>query len=187
MNRLNVDSPTRYDRLTMSLHWLTAALVIFMFASAQIWEQLAKGTPLRKGLQSVHISCGILLAVIVIGRLLWRLSRGRRLPPANQGVMNIAAKTAHLALYLLLLLSQIVLGFLFRWAQAEPFNFFGLFDVPMLMTFDKSMKSVFGGLHENVAWAIILLAGLHAVMALVHHYGLRDGTLRRMLPGRDIN
>lgn len=186
MNRLNADSPTRYDRLTMSLHWLTAALVIFMFASAQIWEQLAKGTPLRKGLQSVHISCGILLAVIVIGRLLWRLSRGRRLPPANQGMMNIAAKTAHLALYLLLL-SQIVLGFLFRWAQAEPFNFFGLFDVPTLMTFDKSMKSVFGGLHENVAWAIILLAGLHAVMALVHHYGMRDGTLRRMLPGRDTN
>lgn len=186
MNNLNADSPTRYDRLTMSLHWLTAVLVIFMFASAQIWEQLAKGTPLRKGLQSVHISCGILLAVIVIGRLLWRLSRGRRLPPANQGLMNIAAKTAHLALYLLLL-SQIVLGFLFRWAQAEPFNFFGLFDVPQLMTFDKSMRSVFGGLHENVAWAIILLAGLHAVMALVHHYGLRDGTLRRMLPGRDSN
>lgn len=186
MNRLNADSPTRYDRLTMSLHWLTAALVIFLFASSQIWDQLAKGTPLRKGLQSVHISCGILLAVIVIGRLLWRLSRGRRLPPANQGMMNIAAKTAHLALYLLLL-GQIVLGFLFRWAQAEPFNFFGLFDVPTLMTFDKSMKSVFGGLHENVAWAIVILAGLHAVMALVHHYGLRDGTLRRMLPGRDAN
>ncbi|MEB0229067.1 cytochrome b [Pseudomonas sp. 10S4] len=183
MTTLN-NPPTRYDRLTMSLHWLTAVLVIFLFASSQIWDQLAKGTPLRKGLQSVHISCGILLAVIVIGRLLWRLSRGRRLPALNQGLMNIAAKTAHLALYLLLL-SQIVLGFLFRWAQAEPFNFFGLFDVPTLMTFDKSMKSVFGGLHEQVAWALVILAGLHAVMALVHHYGLRDGTLRRMLPGSD--
>jgi cytochrome b561 len=186
MNSLKLDSPTRYDRMTMSLHWLTAALVIFLFSSALIWDELAKGTPLRKGLQSVHISCGILLAVIVIARLLWRLTRGRTLPAVNQGVMNIAAKTAHLALYLLLL-GQIVLGFLFRWAQAEPFNFFGLFDVPSLMTFDKSMKSVFGGLHENVAWAIIILAGLHAVMALVHHYGLRDGTLRRMLPGRDSN
>ncbi|MBK5417816.1 cytochrome b [Pseudomonas sp. TH31] len=184
MNSLKLDSPTRYDRLTIWLHWLTAALVIFLFASSQIWDQLAKGTPLRKGLQSVHISCGILLAVIVIGRLLWRLSRGRRLPAVNQGLIGIAAKTAHLALYLLLL-SQIVLGFLFRWAQAEPFNFFGLFDVPTLMTFDKSMKSVFGGLHEQVAWAIVILAGLHAVMALVHHYGLRDDTLRRMLPERD--
>src|SRR5471030_3434911 len=116
MTTLN-NPPTRYDRLTMSLHWLTAALVIFLFASAQIWDQLAKGTPLRKDLQSLHISCGILLAVIVMGRLLWRLTRGRHLPPVNQGVMNILAKTAHLALYALLL-SQIVLGFLFRWAQA---------------------------------------------------------------------
>lgn len=184
MMSLNPVAPRRYDRLTMSLHWLTALLVIGLFASAQIWGQLEKGTPLRKELQALHISCGILLAVIVIGRLLWRLTRGRRLPAANQGMMNMLAKTAHLALYALLL-SQIVLGFVFRWAQAEPFNFFGLFDIPTLITFDKSMKSVFGGLHEQVAWIIVILAGLHAVMALVHHYGLRDNTLRRMLPGRD--
>lgn len=186
MNNPDQDSPSRYDRLTMSLHWLTAVLVIGMFASAQVWERLAKGTPLRKELQALHISCGILLALIVIGRLLWRLSRGRRLPPVNKGLMNIVAKAAHWLLYVLLL-TQIVLGFLFRWAQGEPFNFFGLFDVPTLITFDKSMKSVFGGLHEQVAWAIIILAGLHAVMALVHHYGLRDNTLRRMLPGRGSN
>ncbi|MGH8392448.1 MAG: cytochrome b/b6 domain-containing protein, partial [Pseudomonas sp.] len=39
----------RYDRLTRTFHWLTAALVIFMFASAHVWENLEKGTPLRKG------------------------------------------------------------------------------------------------------------------------------------------
>jgi cytochrome b561 len=180
------DLPVRYDRLTMSLHWLTALLVIGLFACAQIWEQLPKGTPLRKELQALHISFGILLTVIVIARVFWRLFRGRRLPAANQGALNILAKTAHLALYALLL-SQIVLGFLLRWAQAEPFNFFGLFDVPTLIAFDKSMKSTFGGLHEQVAWAIIILATLHAVVALVHHYGLRDNTLRRMLPGRLSN
>ncbi|WP_283184194.1 MULTISPECIES: hypothetical protein [unclassified Pseudomonas] len=32
-----------------------------------------------------------------------------------------------------------------------------------------------------------ILAGLHAVMALVRHFGLRDNTLRRMLPGRGSN
>lgn len=65
MNNPNLNAPTRYDRLTMSLHWLTALLVIGLFASAQIWEQLAKGTPLRKELQALHISCGLLLAMIV--------------------------------------------------------------------------------------------------------------------------
>lgn len=51
----------RYDSFTLVLHWVTAACVIFLFASAHIWEQLERGTPLRKGLQAVHISCGILL------------------------------------------------------------------------------------------------------------------------------
>lgn len=184
MNRLSPASPTRYDRLTISLHWLTALLVIGLFASAQVWAQLAKGTPLRKELQALHISCGIALTVIVIGRLFWRVSRGRRLAAIRPGVLHSSAKIAHLALYLLLI-SQIVLGFLFRWAQAEPFNFFGLFDVPTLISLDKSLAPVLGGLHEQVAWVIVILAGLHAVMALVHHYSLRDNTLRRMLPGRD--
>jgi cytochrome b561 len=37
---------------------------------------------------------------------------------------------------------------------------------------------------EQVAWAIVIMAGLHALIALVHHYGLRDNTLRRLLPER---
>jgi cytochrome b561 len=29
---------------------------------------------------------------------------------------------------------------------------------------------------------VLILAGLHAAAALFHHYVLRDGVLRRMLP-----
>lgn len=40
----------RYDSFTLALHWVTAASVIFLFARAHIWEQLERGTLLRKGL-----------------------------------------------------------------------------------------------------------------------------------------
>lgn len=177
----------RYDGLTITLHWVTAAIVIFMFASAHIWEVLERGTPLRKGLQSVHISMGILLAVIIIGRLLWRLftvstGRSKQAPVAMPTLMKAAAHLTHLALYLLLV-AQIVLGFLFRWSQAEPFYFFGLFPIPDVFNFDSIMTRTFGSLHNNVAWALIIVAGVHALAALFHHYVLRDGILRRMLPG----
>ncbi|GBU13184.1 cytochrome [Enterobacterales bacterium] len=177
----------RYDGLTITLHWVTAAIVIFMFASAHIWEVLERGTPLRKGLQSVHISMGILLAAIIIGRLLWRLftvSTGRSKQEAivMPTLMKAAAHLTHLALYLLLL-AQIVLGFLYRWSQAEPFYFFGLFPIPDVFDFDSVMTRTFGSLHNNVAWALIIVAGVHALAALFHHYVLRDGVLRRMLPG----
>ena len=78
----------------------------------------------------------------------------------------------------------IVLGFLFRWAQGEPFAFFGLFDIPTLVSIDHEQRRFFGGLHNTVAWSIIVLACIHAVAALVHHYVLRDGVLRRMTSSR---
>lgn len=176
-------SSQRYDGLTRTFHWLTAALVIFMFASAHIWENLAKGAPLRKGLQSVHISLGIALAVLIAARIAWRLFGGNRPKTDTHPAVNLAAKVGHGCLYLLLL-AQVVLGFLFRWAQGEPFNFFGLFPIPAPFVIDHDLRGTFGNLHDNVAWAIILLAGLHAGAALWHHYILGDSTLRRMLPVR---
>ncbi len=184
MTAAHTDHPAgRSDRATILLHWLTAALVILLFALAEIWGFLPRGTPLRKGAQSLHISCGLLLTVVLIARLLWRGTQGRRLPPAATGLQHLAAKAAHHALYLLLA-AQVALGFLFRWAQGEPFQFFGLFDVPAALAPDHDLAQTIGGLHDTVAWTIIVLAGLHAVAALVHHYALRDGVLRRMLPGR---
>jgi cytochrome b561 len=178
----------RYDGLTIALHWATALIVIFMFASAQIWERLEHSTPLREGLQSVHISLGILLAVIIIGRLLWRLftvstGRSKQQPIAMPTLLKAASHRTHLVLYLLLI-AQIVLGFLFRWSQAEPFYFFGLFPIPDIFDFDSIMTSTFGMLHNYVAWALIIVAGVHALAALFHHYVLRDGVLRRMWPGK---
>ncbi|AOE66793.1 cytochrome B [Pseudomonas fluorescens] len=172
----------RYDRWTRIFHWLTAAVVIFMFASAHLWENLEKGTPLRKGLQSLHISLGIAMALLIVVRIAWRLIAGHHPKSDSPRALNLLAKMAHGCLYLLLL-AQIVLGFMFRWAQGEPFNFFGLFPIPAPVVIDHEWRGALGGLHDNVAWAIILLAGLHAAAALWHHVVVGDNTLRRMLPG----
>jgi cytochrome b561 len=76
---------------------------------------------------------------------------------------------------------QIVLGFLFRWAEA-PVGFFGLFAIPSPLVIGKTAHHEIGYLHDKVAWVIIILAGGHAAVALAHHYILRDQVLRRMLP-----
>ena len=179
----------RYDAFSMTLHWITAFSVIFLFASAHIWQQLEKGTPLRKGLQAWHISFGILLALVMIVRPLWRFYSQRQsqlavAPAESSALMRIMAHTVHGLLYLLLFL-QVGLGFLFRWSQQAAFSFFGLFDVPTLIHVDTALRHTLAGLHNNVAWALIILAGAHALAALLHHYVLRDNVLRRMLPLRD--
>jgi cytochrome b561 len=171
---------TRYDRWTICLHWLTALLVIGLFAAAYVWNSLPPGTPLRKWLQATHISFGLLFTVVFILRLFWRSSRGRKLP-AESSLSGVLSKGMHHLLYVLLT-AQILLGFLLRWAQGEPFFFFGLFSVPSLFGPDKGLAHIFEWLHNYAAWTIIILAAGHAVAALVHHYFMRDGVLRRMLP-----
>lgn len=178
----------RYDAFALTLHWITAGSVIFLFASAHIWALLERGTPLRKGLQSVHISCGILLALVMIVRPAWRVISQRQarfaMPPvAGARSTRILAHAMHGALYLLLFV-QVALGFMFRWAQQEPFRFFGLFDIPSWIAVDPALRHQIGSWHDTVAWALIILACVHALAALFHHYVLRDNVLRRMLPAR---
>lgn len=181
MTDLHSATHPRYDRLTQWFHWLTAATVIFLFASAHIWENLPKGTDLRRGLQSVHISLGIALAVLIVARIVWRVFVGTHLRAEGSRATRLLAKLGHLALYALLL-AQVTLGFLFRWAQGERFEFFGWFAIPAPVTISHDLSHTLGGLHDTVAWVIIILAGLHACAALIHHAVLKDSTLRRMLP-----
>jgi cytochrome b561 len=174
-------APANYDRTTIVLHWLTVALTIALFALAESWSFLQHGSPLRKEFQSLHISLGILLAVVLAVRLGWRATRGRRLPAAVTGLQELAAKAMHYALYLLLTV-QVVLGFLYRWAQGEAFMFFGLFPIQFAASKSSALDDAFGSYHNTVAWLIIILAGLHAAAALIHYYILKDGVLESMLP-----
>jgi cytochrome b561 len=170
----------RYDILTIALHWATALIVIFLFASSQIWGYLPWDSFLRRNLQSLHISFGITLAALIIIRLIWRLTLGRKLPAVNSTLlMQRLANLVHRALYLLLI-AQIILGFLFRWSQGEPLSAFGLLTLPDI-GINPMLRHTFATLHFYNAWIIIIVSGLHAGAALFHHYILRDSTLRRMI------
>lgn len=176
------DDRVRYDGLEMSLHWATAVLVVTNYLLAQIWDFLQRGTPLRHGMQSLHVSLGLVLTVVLIARIAWRIGPGRRVPPATTGLVELASQVVHYALYALLI-AVVGLGFAFRWAQGEPLSFFGLFSIPSPYAFAKGQAHTIGEIHNWVATIIIIIAGLHAAAALFHHFVLRDDVLWRMLPG----
>jgi len=180
-NDLGFSEPhSHYDRTTIALHWATAILVLAQFASAQIWEFLQKGTSGHIALISTHAALGILLAAVIVARIFWRSFNGRRLPPADFGVQDVAAKAVHGLLYILLV-AQVTLGFLWGWSAGNPLRFFDLFSVPPLIIVPSNMQHLIGSLHNYNAWAVIGFAFVHAAAALIHHYVLRDGVLRRMV------
>lgn len=173
---------SRYDKTTIWLHWLSALLVTALFVTAYLWNyQFERGSPPRKFLQSLHISLGILFTVVFLVRLFWRNSRGRKLASSETPLVRILSKSVHHLLYLLLA-CQVILGFLLRWAQGEPFLFFNLFSIPSAFAPDKPLAHWFEWFHNYTAWTIIILAFGHAIAALAHHYVLKDDVLKRMLP-----
>ena len=73
-----------YDGPAVTLHWLTALLVVTLFALAEIWGFLPRGGTARHTLQWLHVSLGIALTVVVAIRMVWSGASGRRFPVPRQ-------------------------------------------------------------------------------------------------------
>ena len=174
------DDGTNYDTIAVTLHWLTAILVIVQFVSAITWDDFSHTT--AETMQSVHVSLGVLLTGVILARIAWRLIPGHQVSSLEVGWVRLASKGVHYLLYALLV-AQAGLGFAFRWAQGHPVSFFGLFAIPgPYGQLDKATRHTIHFLHEKGGWAIVILAFGHALAALYHYYGVKDRVLQRMLP-----
>lgn len=174
------DDGTYYDRVAIALHWATALLVVVQMALAQVWDLWDR--PTHRFMTISHMSLGVLLTGIIVARIVWRLIPGHQVPAANVGPAAIAAKAVHYLLYAMLV-AEAVLGFVLRWSEGKPMNFFGLLIPGPFEKWSRAAHHQVGEIHEWNGWAIIALASLHALAALYHHYVLKDRVLRRMLPG----
>ena len=174
------DDKTNYDNVAITLHWLTALLVVVQFALAETWDWFPRET--REAMESTHVSLGILLAAVIVTRIVWRLVPGHQRPAIVSGWVKLASKAVHYLLYVLLVI-QAGLGFGWRWAQGHPVSFFGLFGIPgPYGELGRPTRHLFHDFHEYVGWAIVIIAFGHALAALYHHYKLHDRVLGRMLP-----
>jgi cytochrome b561 len=173
------DDKTRYDGVSVALHWTTAALVLLQFLLSQFWG--AFGRPTHHVMVVAHMSFGILLAAVVLFRIIWRLMPNHRVPPITVGWMEIASRGVHYLLYALLA-AEAVLGFILRWAGAEAMSFFGILIPPPFAPWSRAAHHQVGEFHEKIGWAIVIIALGHAAAALWHHFAKHDRVLMRMAP-----
>jgi len=152
-----------YNAAQIALHWLVAALVIFNYFCSD-----GMGKALRdklRGTQSadlrldpmIHVWVGVAVLALVALRLILRRTRG--VPPApGSGLPQRAALWGHRLLYALLVAAP-VLG---------------------ALTWFAGLRQL-GDAHELLANALLVVAGGHALVALFHHYVLKDALLTRMV------
>ena len=168
-----------YDKVAITLHWLTALLVVIQFALGQTWDWFPR--PTRHLMIATHMSFGIILTLVVLARLLWRFVLRHHVASLELGLVRIASTTVHYLLYALLA-TEAVLGFLSRWEGNEAMSFFGVQIPPPFTGSGQKMAHQLQDIHNWVGWTIVVVAVGHALAALYHYYVLKDRVLGRMLP-----
>jgi len=177
------NSKTRYGAVPQILHWLTAIFVICGWLLGQFGDYLPKGNPRALGLFA-HMTLGQCVIALLVARLAWRMANPPPPPEKTRfgWLLEMAAKLSHFTLYALLVVVPL-LGIIVQLKRGNMLPIFGIWEVASPWPTDRALARSILRVHEYCADALLILAGVHAVAALTHHWVFRDRTLVRMLPG----
>lgn len=177
------NSTLRYGAIPQFVHWLTVIFVAVGWLIGQFGDVLPKGAARHSGLV-VHMTLGQCVIVLLVVRLIWRFVNPP--PPPEETplgrLLDRAAKVSHFTLYALLLTVPF-LGIIVQLKRGDVLPVFGFWNVQSPWPVDRATARSILSVHGTLADALLILAGIHAAVALVHQWIWRDRTLLRMLPG----
>ena len=172
----------RYHPALVTLHWLLAALIVASLASGAFWlAAMPNADPRKVDILRLHMSAGMLIFGLMAVRFAVRMltARPARATTGRPGLDRIATLT-HYGFYVLVLL-MVASGYATGIFAGLPAIVFGGSGDPLPPSF--ATYPTFTA-HRALAIALAALIALHALAALWHHVGRRDGLLRRMWFGR---
>lgn len=182
---MHTDTQTKLSAKTVTLHWIVAVMMMTLLATGIYMEQNE-----AYALYPWHKSFGILIALFVILRVLWRYKTGW--PPHVRDYTNWE-KTLSKVVHYLLIIGTVIMpisGFMMSALGGHGVELFGLELVARnpnpanpqeVIPFNGTIAGIAHELHGLAAYVIIAGVILHIAGALKHHVIDKDGTLRRML------
>lgn len=174
------NSDNVYGWVAIALHWLVAIVVIGLFALGLWMTDLTYYDDWYKQAPFIHKSIGILLFGTMIFRLIWRWTNTEpQAEPSLTRIERLGSSAAHWALYGLLF-AIMISGYLISTADGNSISVFGWLEVPATLM-KEHQEDIAGDVHFWLAWTVIVLASLHALAALKHHFWDGDATLKKML------
>jgi cytochrome b561 len=175
------NTPQRWGVIAQLLHWLIVAFIIAQFTLATLFDDLPAGAK-KLTLLSRHKSIGITILMLAALRLAWRWANPTPpLPDTLKPWERSLARFTHALLYLLLFAVPLA-GWTMSSARGFPVSWFGFFTLPDLVPKNKALYEVLLTTHGVLAWTLGVVAIIHLLAALKHHFVLKDDVLRRMLP-----
>lgn len=180
----------RYGGVAMLLHWTIAALILIQVALGWIMnEVLPDHTPPQAAVETIHISLGLTILLLVLVRIGVRLThRPPPLPAGMPGWERGLAQGSHLLFYLLMLAMPIS-GWALVSMGTRPIAFWGLPwphlpGVHMIFGAAPSRPTRHALSHVHVfvlIWIVVANLALHIAGAVKHQFDGRP-VLWRMMP-----
>ncbi|EPB8012941.1 cytochrome b [Pseudomonas aeruginosa] len=94
------NTSSRYGVFSLFLHWGSALVVFGLFGLGLWMRELSYYDPWYHPAPALHKSIGILLAIALLVRIVWRFVSPPPPAPVNHGPLTrVASKLGHLALY----------------------------------------------------------------------------------------
>ena len=168
-----------YNKASKIMHWLSALVIGGLLVSGLALEELSKGE-FKTWVIGNHKAIGALFLLIALARFAVRFSNPVDPLPGTERKDYIKAKALQGLMYVSMLVMPLS-GILMSQSGGRPVSVFGLFDVPTLIGESHGLHEFFEGVHGLTANALILLIVLHVAAALLHHFKMKDDTLRRMI------
>lgn len=174
----------RYGVVAIALHWSMAVLLVLLILLGLYMTGLPDaGFDVKKiTLILLHKELGILALTLAMIRLAWRV--GNVLPVLVEDIpdwQKLIARLVHLLFYGAMFALPVT-GWMMSSAAGIPISFFGLFNLPGLISYDDYLFQFFIEVHRWLGYGLIVLILLHVGAALRHHFVLKDDTLKKMLP-----
>lgn len=171
----------QYGTTAKVLHWLIVALLVVQYLIGWLMPDLHRG--MQPGVpMTLHISVGFTILVLIVLRLIWRLTHPVAPESSLPGWQRLSSELVHWMLYILVLATTIS-GWLFASFRGWSVSFFYLLPMPMLSSDNAAAGRAIDGLHQAAEWTLLVFIGLHVVAALAHVFIYRDRIMQRMLPG----
>lgn len=171
----------KFTGLSRILHWLTAALVFTALFIGFVMVNTLSG---RGALVMVHKSVGALILLVMVIRVVNRLTHHPPAWPPTIGALEGKAVVLSEKLLYALLLLQPLVGWAMLSAAGGPIVVFGSLRLPRIAPFDAQVFWILRQTHSVFAYTLMVVIAAHISAVLWHTFALRDRLIERMTVGR---
>ncbi|WP_350560198.1 cytochrome b [Psychrobacter sp. CAL346-MNA-CIBAN-0220] len=156
-------------------HWVSAILLLATWVLMLLYQNIDD-----KVYIGLHKAFGISVLCWMIARVINRVFT--KAPPSvpMPKWQAVISHLNHFALYALLI-AMPVAGLLMSVYGGRPVDIFGLFQIPVFVTPDRSTARFYNDVHTDIIWPMIIaFTLLHIGAALYHQFIKKDNLISRM-------